>query len=122
MDELLPTRTWAPPTEPYHPTTSLPTPQPEQWRSPPYSCKAELARDTTYHQQEHHRIPSPRYSNTSPIMHQPYTIPNRLPQSPNEHSYSKTFVYRSEQDVEEVFILLKKYSIAPPPYFKKMKH
>ncbi|KAI8879296.1 GATA-domain-containing protein [Backusella circina FSU 941] len=103
MDELLPTRTWAPPTEPYHHTTSLPTPQPEQWKSPPYSCKTELARDTTNYQQQYDRIPSPRYSNTSPIMHQPYTIPNRSPQSPSSHpSYAKNSVYRSEQDVEEV--------------------
>ncbi|KAI8646957.1 hypothetical protein BD408DRAFT_409502 [Parasitella parasitica] len=55
MDNYLPTRTWNPPSftasspKELPTTTSLPTPpQPEQWKSPPYNSKNELARDSLY--------------------------------------------------------------------------
>jgi hypothetical protein len=57
MDNFLPTRIWNPPPfssssvspKETSTTTSLPTPpQPEQWKSPPYSSRNELTRDSLY--------------------------------------------------------------------------
>lgn len=57
MDNFLPTRNWNPPPfssssaspKETSTTTSLPTPpQPEQWKSPPYSSRNELTRDSLY--------------------------------------------------------------------------